>query len=95
MRLRRTMLLVIFAGVLTLGIAGIASADWVGGGRWYHGTNNGYVYSNYHHNYNCHTSAARGRYLARSGPTAPGYWARASAPDRWWAWDKAYWNNRC
>lgn len=98
MRLRRMLLLVLVVGVMAVGMAGVAFAatSYVGGGKWNYGVvRGGNVYSNYLHNYNCHSSSVRTSYLTRSGPTAPGYWARASAPERPYRADQSYWNNRC
>lgn len=91
MKLKRALMPVLVVGVMTVGIAGIAYADQVGGGTWNHGFSNGQVFSNYYHGSRCHSSTVwNGKYHG-SGPTRAGNWARASAPDSWRI-DKAYWN---
>lgn len=95
MRLRRALLLVLVVVIMALGIAGIAYADRVGGGTWYHGKKDGKAYSNYYHGSRCHSSAVYAGYWARSGATRAGNWAYASAKDRPYRVDKAYWNNSC
>lgn len=97
--LKHVLLTMVVAVVISFGIAGVAYAAgpyYVGGGTWYHGVvRGGNVWSNYLHNYRCHTSTVyNGRYHS-SGRTARGYWARASAPERRYWRDYAYWNNRC
>lgn len=68
------------------------ASDHVGGGFWDHGVGGGKVFSDYLHHGRCHGSTAVGAYTAKSGNTYAGRWAKASAPSRWYAADKAYWN---
>lgn len=98
-RLKHVLLTMLVAVIMSFGMAEAAHAKgpfWVGGGKWYYGTvRGGDVWSNYLHNYRCHSSTAVGKWRAWSGRTARGYWAMASAPERRWRADEAYWNNRC
>ena len=93
MKLKRTLATSAVAAAFVLGAAVPALAASVGGGTWYHGTDNGIVWSDYHHAYNCHTASVDGEYFVRDYASA-GYWAIAEAPDTIWV-DHAYWNNAC
>lgn len=97
MALRRSLLLTLMAGVLMLGVAGIAYArtDYVGGGTWNHGYNDSTVWSHYYHGSSCHTASIKsGRELVAKSKKRAGYWARASWANTWKV-ESAYWNNRC
>lgn len=95
--LRRAVLLVLVAAIMTIVIAGVALAriDYVGGGTWNHGYNSSSVWSYYYHGSKCHTASitSGGRIVAKS-KKPPGYWARASWENTW-RLERSYWNNQC
>lgn len=95
--LKRTLLTVLVAAIMSVGLAGVAYAAGpydVGGGTWYHSrTLESPVYSHYLHKYRCHTATVwNGRYHP-SLRREPGYWAKASASNNWRRTDRSYWNH--
>lgn len=95
--LRRAVLLVLVASIMTIVIAGVALAriDYVGGGKWNHGATNSSVWSYYYHGSKCHSASIKSgsRVVSRS-QKPPGYTARSSWQNTW-RLESAYWNNRC
>jgi len=94
MAVRRKLVTALVAGGMVLGLASpaLATVVNVGGGTWDYGTGGGKVWSYYYHGSKCHKSSVQGQYYASSGNTRAGAWARASAPDRWYAVDHAYYD---
>ncbi|WP_433509447.1 lactococcin 972 family bacteriocin [Nonomuraea sp. CA-143628] len=66
----------IIASVLT-GTAAWAEITYPDGGTWDHGTGQGYTWSNYYHEDDCHGSTAVGVSTKRSPKTNPGAWSEA------------------
>lgn len=94
MNVKKAVAVGLSAVAMLAGAAGSAMADtaYVGGGTWDYGTGGGSVWSNYYHGNNCHSSSVDGSRYVDSGPTNPGIWSRASAPDTIWG-DRSWWNN--
>ncbi|WP_129359525.1 lactococcin 972 family bacteriocin [Rothia uropygioeca] len=91
--MKRKIISVATETVLAFGAVAAAQAtDHVRGGYWGHGVSGGGVFSDYLYHGRCHGSTAKGTFVAKSGNTPAGHWAKVSAPSRWYAIDKAYWN---
>jgi len=89
---RKAMAALAIGGALAASGAGVANAVSVGGGTWYYGTDDGRVWSNYYHGSSCHGASVQGTVFVRVTGVPGGYWAKASAPDRWYAVDHSYWH---
>lgn len=94
----RKIVTTITAGLMTVGLAAPAMAamttDYVGGGTWRHGTEDGKVKSNFYHGGRYHGSSVTygsGNTRVYSGCTRPGAWSYASGPDTMWI-DEAYYS---
>lgn len=95
--LRRTVLLLLAVAITTIVVAGVALAriDYVGGGKWNHGSDNASAWSFYYHGSNCHTASIKsGDRIVSKSQRAAGYTAKASWSNTWKV-ESAYYNNRC
>ncbi|MFE7137121.1 lactococcin 972 family bacteriocin [Streptomyces sp. NPDC057644] len=83
------------AGAIIVAAASpVLAAEDAGGGKWSHGIGANYVYSNYYHKDNYHSSSVEGEYWAKSGCQKEKVWAKASAKKAWGT-SKAYYDPAC
>jgi lactococcin 972 family bacteriocin len=82
------------AGVTVPALAANAGGGWRDGGFWDYGKQGGEIYSNYHHGSKYHSATACDYDLfnpCQRVMSAPGGWAYAHVPDRWFGVDDAFW----
>ncbi|MER5934974.1 lactococcin 972 family bacteriocin [Streptomyces sp. NPDC002054] len=80
--------------IIAAAAAPALAAEDAGGGKWSHGIGANYVYSNYYHKDNYHSSSVEGEYWAKSGCQKEKVWAKASAKKAWGT-SKAYYDPAC
>ncbi|NTW40279.1 MAG: lactococcin 972 family bacteriocin [Cellulomonadaceae bacterium] len=91
--LTRTVLAVIAAAAVSVGVASASSAaeTYPGGGTWESGASSTTVWSDYHHPSKTHRSSVQGVEYKSSAWTAAGKWSLASQPAKL-SGNKAWWD---